>query len=256
MLGGLTSIWGSFLGGIAIGICEALVLWNYPVGGVLELLLAVVILLSMLLKPGLGRTRQMREGADWTLTSAVRPLHPGGGPPPARARSRGPRCWPSSSRSPSLAPLAVKPSLQVTLTTIVLTAMVALSLVVLTGFAGHVSLGQFAFVAVGAAVGGRLYQLGYPHLAIAAIVVVVGAGVAVVVGLPALRLRGLFLAVSTLGFALAVASWLFYQDWLVHVSPETGSSLQLPPPEAGSASTSTRRTATTGSASACCSSSR
>ena len=50
------------------------------------------------------------------------------------------------------------------------------------------------------------------------------------VGLPALRLRGLFLAVSTLGFALAVASWLFYQDWLVHVSPETGSSLQLPRP--------------------------
>ena len=41
--------------------------------------------------------------------------------------------------------------------------------------------------------------------AIAAIVVVVGAAVAVVVGLPALRFRGLFLAVSTLGFALAVA---------------------------------------------------
>ena len=55
MLGGLSSIWGSFVGGIAIGIVEALVLWNYPVGGVLELVLAVVILVSMLLKPGLGR---------------------------------------------------------------------------------------------------------------------------------------------------------------------------------------------------------
>ena len=60
--------------------------------------------------------------------------------------------------------------------------------------------------------------------------VVVGAAVAVVVGLPALRFRGLFLAVSTLGFALAVASWLFFQGWLVHESPETGSSLQLPRP--------------------------
>ena len=48
-----------------------------------------------------------------------------------------------------------------------------------------------------------------------------------IVGLPALRLRGLFLAVATLGFALAVSSWLFYQGWLVHSSPETGSSLQL-----------------------------
>ena len=44
MLGGLSSIWGSFGGGIAIGIVEALVLWNYPVGGVLELVLAIVIL--------------------------------------------------------------------------------------------------------------------------------------------------------------------------------------------------------------------
>ena len=229
MLGGLSSIWGSFVGGVAIGICEALVLWNYPVGGVLELVLAIVILLSMLLKPGLGRSRQMREGADWTLTTAVRPLTP--------AESRLPLVRVARVvvlaiviALAALAPFAVKPSLQVTLTTIVLIALVALSLVVLTGFAGHVSLGQFAFVAVGAAVGGRLYQLGFPHLASAAIVVVVGAAVAVVVGLPALRLRGLFLAVSTLGFALAVASWLFFQGWLVHESPETGSSLQLPRP--------------------------
>jgi ABC-type branched-subunit amino acid transport system ATPase component/ABC-type branched-subunit amino acid transport system permease subunit len=229
MLGGLSSIWGSFVGGVAIGICEALVLWNYPVGGVLELLLAVVILLSMLLKPGLGRTRQMREGADWTLTTAVRPLTPAQARLPLVRLARA-AVLAVAVAIAVLAPLAVKPSLQVTLTTIVLTALVAVSLVVLTGFAGHVSLGQFAFVAVGAAVGGRLYQLGYPHLAIAAIVVVVGAGVAVVVGLPALRLRGLFLAVSTLGFALAVASWLFYQGWLVHVSPEAGTSLQLPRP--------------------------
>ncbi len=230
MLGGLTSVWGSFLGGIAIGICEALVLWNYPVGGVLELLLAGVILLSMLLKPGLGRTRQMRSGADWTLTSAVRPLTPAEARLPL-VRTAHVAVLTVVIAVAVLAPLAVKPSLQVTLTSIVLTALIALSLVVLTGYAGHVSLGQFAFVAVGAAVGGRLYQLGYPHLAIAAIVVVVGAAVAVVVGLPALRLRGLFLAVSTLGFALAVSSWLFFQDWLVHKSPETGSSLQIRRPK-------------------------
>jgi ABC-type branched-subunit amino acid transport system ATPase component/ABC-type branched-subunit amino acid transport system permease subunit len=229
MLGGLNSIWGSFAGGIAIGVCEALVLWNYPVGGVLELVLAIVILASMLLKPSLGRSRQARQGADWTLTSAVLPL------PPGQARLTLVRLAKYGALALALtiailAPFAVKPSLQVSLTTIVLTALTGLSLVVLTGFAGHVSLGQFAFVAVGAAVGGRLYQLGYPQLAIAGIVIVVGAGVAVLVGLPALRLRGLFLAVSTLGFALAVSSWLFFQGWLVHTSAETGSSLQLPRP--------------------------
>jgi ABC-type branched-subunit amino acid transport system ATPase component/ABC-type branched-subunit amino acid transport system permease subunit len=230
MLGGLSSIWGSFLGGIAIGVCEALVVWNYPVGGLLELVLAIVILVSMLLKPSLGRTRQAREGADWTLTHAIRPL------PPSTARLPIVRFAKAAVLFlvlllAVLAPFFVKPSLETTLSTIAITALVGLSLVVLTGFAGHISLGQFAFVGVGAAVGGRLYQLGYPHLAIVAIVVIVGAAVAVVVGLPALRLRGLFLSVATLGFALAVASWLFYQEWLVHVSPETGSSLQLPRPQ-------------------------
>ncbi len=230
MLGGLNSIWGSFAGGIAIGVCEALVVWNYPVGGVLELVLAVVILVSMLAKPSLGRSRQAREGAEWTLTHAIRPL------PPSEARLPIVRLAKAGVLAlvlilAVLAPLAVKPSLQITLSTIAITALVGLSLVVLTGFAGHVSLGQFAFVGVGAAVGGRLYQLGYPHLAIAALVVIIGAAIAVVVGLPALRLRGLFLSVATLGFALAVASWLFYQEWLVHVSPATGSSLQLPRPQ-------------------------
>jgi ABC-type branched-subunit amino acid transport system ATPase component/ABC-type branched-subunit amino acid transport system permease subunit len=226
MLGGLNSIWGSFLGGIAIGVCEALVVWNYPVGGELELVLAVAILVSMLVKPNLGRSRRTDEHAAWTLTYAVRPL------PPFEARLPVVRLARYAALAAVLvlavvAPLAVKPSLQVTLSTIVLTALVGLSLVVLTGYAGHVSLGQFAFVGVGAAVGGRLHQLGYPQLVIAAVAVVVGAAIAVVVGLPALRLRGLFLAVATLGFALAVSSWLFYQGWLVHVSPETGSSLQI-----------------------------
>ena len=64
MLGGLNSIWGSFVGGIAIGVCEALVLWNYPIGGVLEMVLAVVILVSMLIQPGLGQARQARQGSD------------------------------------------------------------------------------------------------------------------------------------------------------------------------------------------------
>ena len=150
-----------------------------------------------------------------------------------------------------LAPFAVRPSLQVALTTIVLTALIGLSLVVLTGFAGHVSLGQFAFVAVGAALGGRLYQLGYSHIAIGGDRRRrSGRAWRSIVGLPALRLRGLFLAVATLGFALAVSSWLFYQGWLVHSSPETGSVAAARPAAARSASTSTTRTATTGSASA------
>jgi ABC-type branched-subunit amino acid transport system ATPase component/branched-subunit amino acid ABC-type transport system permease component len=228
MIGGLDSIWGAFAGGIAIGVCEALIVWNYPVGGVLELVLAVVILVAMLCRPRLGGRRGPQQ-TGWRLTHAVRPLAPD------VARARSVRLSKLAALGAVglvavLAPLMVKPSLEITLSTIAITALTGLSLVVLTGYAGNVSLGQYAFVGVGAALSGRLYQLGYPHLVAALIVVVVGAAIAVVVGLPALRLRGLFLSVATLGFALATSSWLFFQGWMVHLSPTTGSSLQLPRP--------------------------
>ena len=102
---------------------------------------------------------------------------------------------------------------------IALYTIVALSLVVLTGWAGQVSLGQFAFTAIGAVVGGALTSRAHVMfwLAVPLATVVTGA-VAVAVGLPALRIKGLFLAVTTLAFAFAVQSVLFrdrYFKWLL-----------------------------------------
>lgn len=87
--------------------------------------------------------------------------------------------------------------------------IVGVSLVVLTGWGGQISLGQFGFVAVGAAVGGyTTATLGLPFL-FAVVTGSVAAGVAaVVVGLPALRIKGLFLAVTTLAFALTMSNWV------------------------------------------------
>lgn len=94
-------------------------------------------------------------------------------------------------------------------TIIVIFGIVAASLVVLTGWAGQVSLGHMAFVGVGAAVGGALTDHRGWDLAIAGLVAgLVGAVAAVVVGYPALRRRGLTLAVSTLAFSLFVSSYL------------------------------------------------
>ncbi len=102
---------------------------------------------------------------------------------------------------------------------IALNAIVALSLVVLTGWAGQVSLGQFAFVAVGAVVAGSLTaSVGLTFWLAVPLATAFTASFAVVVGLPALRIRGLFLAVTTFAFAVAVRSTLFerrYFDWLL-----------------------------------------
>src|SRR5439155_14688954 len=87
-----------------------------------------------------------------------------------------------------------------TLSQVFIYAVIALSMTVLTGWAGQVSLGQFGLVAVGAMVAARLPD--WPILALLPFAGVVTALVSVGIGLPALRIRGLYLAVTTLGFAL------------------------------------------------------
>jgi branched-chain amino acid transport system permease protein len=102
---------------------------------------------------------------------------------------------------------------------IALNAVVALSIVVLTGWAGQVSLGQFGLVAIGAVVGGAITGTSGATFWIAVpIATVFTAAFAVVLGIPALRIRGLFLAVTTFAFAIAVSSVLFdrrYFGWLL-----------------------------------------
>ena len=80
-------------------------------------------------------------------------------------------------------------------------AIIALSLTVLTGWGGQVSLGQFGLVAVGADITSHIGS-SVPVILLLPLTGVVTAIVAVIVGLPALRVRGLYLAVSTLGFAV------------------------------------------------------
>jgi ABC-type branched-subunit amino acid transport system ATPase component/ABC-type branched-subunit amino acid transport system permease subunit len=79
-------------------------------------------------------------------------------------------------------------------------AIAAISLNMLMGYAGQISLGQFAFVGVGAFTTGIVTspeQMRLPWVAGLAAAAAVGGLIAFLVGLPALRLRGLYLAVVT-----------------------------------------------------------
>jgi branched-chain amino acid transport system permease protein len=83
-------------------------------------------------------------------------------------------------------------------------AIAAISLNILMGYAGQISLGQFAFVGVGAFTTGIVTgvdQLRLPWLAGLVAAAVAGGLIAFLVGLPALRLRGLYLAVVTVSVA-------------------------------------------------------
>ncbi len=101
----------------------------------------------------------------------------------------------------ALLPLVLSVGNDVLMSTICIYAVVALSLTMLTGWAGQVSLGQFGLVAVGALVAVHL-GTSVPLPLVMLYGGAVTALVAVVVGLPALRMPGLFLAVTTLAFAI------------------------------------------------------
>ena len=95
-------------------------------------------------------------------------------------------------------------------------ALVAFSLVLLTGWVGQISLGQGAFVGVGAfATGLIVRKLGIPFPLNMPLVALITAGVAALLGLAALRVRGLYLAVATLIFAWMCDAYLFGASWLV-----------------------------------------
>lgn len=88
---------------------------------------------------------------------------------------------------------------------ILISSIVAVSLVVLTGWAGQISLGQFGIVGVGAVVIGKLVgDHNVDFFAAIVLAMLAGAFVAVLVGVPALRIQGMYLAVTTLLFAAAV----------------------------------------------------
>ena len=115
--------------------------------------------------------------------------------------------------------------------TILIFCIVAVSLVILTGWGGQISLGHFGFVGVGAIVGARLsltWNVDFFLILIAA--AIAGAVVAVLVGIPALRLPGLYLAVTTLSFAAAMQFLFlnrsyFIGDWLL---PPSGDRIVTP----------------------------
>jgi branched-chain amino acid transport system permease protein len=94
-------------------------------------------------------------------------------------------------------------------------SLAALGLNLLTGYAGQVSLGSAAFMAVGAfaAYNFVLRVPGLPLLAAFALAGLTSAAIGIVFGLPSLRLRGFYLAVSTLATQFFVQWALTKFDW-------------------------------------------
>jgi branched-chain amino acid transport system permease protein len=97
---------------------------------------------------------------------------------------------------------------QIDLARVFALGIIALSLVPLIGFAGQVSLAQLSFAGIGAITMAHLGHNGSPLGLLWA--VLISAAVGALVALPAIRLSGIYLALATAAFAVALERWIFH----------------------------------------------
>lgn len=176
-----------------------------------------VVILGALLFQKRAQTARGDEQSAWQAAAEIRPV------PRELARIRevvwGRRAIYAVLGVVALGMPLIMSESQISLAAVILiSGMVGISLVVLTGWAGQVSLGQVAFMGIGAATAAYLTVTHGWDLMIALVAAgIVGAAAAMIIGLPALRIRGLLLAVVTLSFGLATSAYVLspqYQDWL------------------------------------------
>lgn len=113
-------------------------------------------------------------------------------------------------------------------TIVVIVAIVGVSLVILTGWAGQISLGQFGFAGLGALTAAGLGVRQYDFFVCLLVAGLVGAVAAILIGLPALRIQGPFLAVTTLSFAFTVQYFFLNPSYLGWWLPESGQFVTRP----------------------------
>jgi ABC-type branched-subunit amino acid transport system permease subunit len=198
IVGAMSNLTVAFVAAIALGVVEEVVHFNVSSTATIQLIMFGILVLVLLVRVRtLQRRSRGEERAAWdtATVTVVRPTR-------RRLQIRAGGLAAALVVAVVL-PLFVDAAHLYLLPRICIFSVVALSLTILTGWAGQVSLGQFGLVAIGSVMAARLGN-SVPLVLLLPFAGAVTALVAVLVGLPALRVRGLYLAVSSLGFALVV----------------------------------------------------
>ncbi|HET6794682.1 MAG TPA: ABC transporter permease, partial [Acidimicrobiales bacterium] len=216
VIGGMASLPVTVTAAVGLGIAEQLGAWTFQNSLFIDAMLFGVILVVLLAKRDkLSRAVDTGIGT-WQVIKQVRDI------PPELSHLWQVRIGRRAVRLGLLAlalvlPFVLSPARTQLTSLILIYSMVAASLVVLTGWAGHISLGQVAFMGFGGATTGILItNHGWDMFAALAVGGVVAGAIALLIGIPALRISGPWLAVVTLAFAVTSATWFLvprYFSW-------------------------------------------
>ncbi|HEX9696868.1 MAG TPA: branched-chain amino acid ABC transporter permease/ATP-binding protein [Actinomycetota bacterium] len=211
LIGGLGSLGGAIAGAAIVGLVQGIVGGFVPQPGVAQLMLTIVALGVMAVR---GKRLSGTE-EDSGRGAAIRK--------PKRLSLRSPwlwavavfaLAWPWVPLPSSMAGLA--DSLHGDAALAAIFTIAAVSLVMLTGWVGQISLAQASFVGLAAFTTGLMVKrFGIPFPLNLPIAAAVAGGAAALLGVVALRVRGLYLAVATLIFGWMADAYLFKQSWLV-----------------------------------------
>jgi ABC-type branched-subunit amino acid transport system ATPase component/ABC-type branched-subunit amino acid transport system permease subunit len=227
----------ALLAGIVLGVLQDVVQFNWlSQGGLTDALMLVLILVAVFFTSRPGNA----ERGSFSFAPNVRPV-------PARLREI---WWARNIERITLTALAVAavlvplvvtlPSRQLLYTIILAYAICAVSVTILTGWAGQLSLGQMAFAGIGALVAALLSRgmnLNFgssvlevrplPFVAAIAIAALLTAALAALLGLGALRVRGLLLAVTTFAFGVAAENYLYARPFFMDNPQSTTASFPV-----------------------------
>ena len=207
VLGGLGSLPGAVVGGLLLGVAESFgVTWF---GGSTRQLVSFAVLIGVLwLRPNglLGAAGALREPLTGTFA--------GGG---AALRVRPWQVALGAALALGVLPLVANPYQLQVATLVAIYALLALSLTLVAGTAGQVSLGQAGFFAIGAYAAGLLTTDGgwgfWPALLVAGVVAAILGPIVIA---PALRLRGHYVSIATLGIGAMVAAVILNWEGLTY----------------------------------------
>ena len=212
LLGRMTDLVGVTSAAFALGVLELGIVQNHD-ARTAQPVLALIVVIAILWRRREATRRDVTEETAWRGAEEVRPV------PPALRSQRAVRVATAAfvAVTGTLAvvlPLLLDVAQLVRASAMLIFALLGLSLVLLSGWGGLISLGQVAYFAIGAALGGWVVlELGVDLYVAMLVAALAGAAAAVFVGLPTLRLPGLYLAVTTFAFALVTTQYLLNEDF-------------------------------------------
>jgi branched-chain amino acid transport system permease protein len=218
----------AFASSIGLGIMYQVVYWNSK--GSPSLVWPIylgVIVVALLAQSGKLSRAQVSGTSSWSAVGALKPI-------PDELRRLPEVMWGKRALLAALAVAAVwiphtwGASNQLLAGYAMVWALLGVSLVVLTGWGGDISLGQFGIAGVAGLVAANMVaHWNADFLLVILAAGATGAGVALLIGLPALRIRGLFLGVTTLALAVALDEYFINTSNFPQFIPSAGVTRPL-----------------------------